>query len=121
MRFDLARSVRLIMALCVMLSFAFSPLLSKQAMAFHHTIDAKITAATGHGHAAAVSGSCEEKSGSQSNKKNADCCDMACAPFEVVESGSAFAFVSHFVVYSVVEADQLTSRINFGLKRPPRT
>ncbi len=45
---------------------------------------------------------------------------MVCSTVDMIESGSAIAFASNFVVHSMLEADQLTSRINFGLKRPPR-
>lgn len=107
------------MAVFVMLSLAFLPLLSQQAMAGHHIQEDGSTASSQE-HASMKSGSCAEKSDTSSSDMQMNCCDMNCSNFAAFESTEVSAVQLQVSEHFVIDAQQLTSRITFGLMRPPR-
>lgn len=110
------------MAVFVMLSLAFLPLLSQQAMAGHHVNDEVSIDATASNqeHTSIKSGSCAEKSDTSSSDMQMNCCDMNCSNFAAFESTEVSAVQLQVSEHFVIDAQQLTSRITFGLMRPPR-
>lgn len=119
MLFGSKRFVSLVLALCVMLSLAFAPLFSQQAMASHHAADHSVEIANQVDHGGASKKSCGKKSGDSGNM-SLDCCDMSCSPMVVFVAHPEVPQTNFVAKYVLVDADQLTSRITFGLKRPPR-
>jgi hypothetical protein len=123
MVFDLPRVLGMVLAICVMLSLAFAPVFSFQAMASHHPVtsveqaDIKVADHADHGVARK---DCGDRS-SKSSKMDMDCCDMTCSSVVVLANYSNDEVPTDFsIIHALVDADQLTSRVNFGLKRPPR-
>ncbi len=119
MRLKQTKWARFVVAIFVALSLAFLPMLSQQAMAGHHVKDKinLVTTAYGQGHA---SGSCAEKSGTQSSDMQMDCCDMNCSNFAAFEAIGVPAVQLQVSEHFEIDAEQLISRITFGLMRPPR-
>jgi hypothetical protein len=119
MRLKQIRLVRFVMAVFVTLSFAFLPMISQQAMAGHHVNDGinLAAAASGHKH---ESGSCEKKSETQSTDKQMNCCDTNCSTFAAFEATEVPIVQLKVADHFEINAEQLTSRITFGLMRPPR-
>jgi hypothetical protein len=124
MRFGFGRSVRVIVALCLTFTIIFMPIIAQQAMASHHasagTMSEVLAPSAIHSHEASAATSCEESPDNSKNEEQSNCCEMNCSSFApvAVELGQFFGGVSnrHFQV----DADQLVSRVNFGLMRPPR-
>lgn len=116
------RWARFVVAVFVMLSLAFLPLLSQQAMAGHHIQDDVSVDATASSqeHASMKSGSCAKKSDTSSSDMQMNCCDMNCSNFAAFESTVVSAVQLQVSEHFVVDAQQLISRITFGLMRPPR-
>ena len=102
-------------AVLVALSLAFLPLLSQQTMAGHH-VNLDVT----KGSQLHEPESCAEKSLMQSTDMQTDCCDMNCSTFEAFETADVLAVLLQSADYFEIDAEQLTSRITFGLMRPPR-
>ena len=114
--------VRFVVAVYVALSLAFLPLLSQQAMAGHHVND-EISLDqndSGQEHALMKSGSCSEKSDSSSNSKKMNCCDMNCSNLAAFASAEVAVVHAQTSEHYEIDAEQLTSRMVFGLMRPPR-
>lgn len=114
--------VRFVVAVFVALWLAFLPMLSQQAMAGHHVNDdISLDANVGNQeHASAKSGSCAEKSGIASTDLQINCCDMNCSNFDTFEAAILPALQLQGSEHFEIDAEQLTSRILFGLMRPPR-
>ena len=110
---------RFVMAVFVTLSLAFLPMLSQQAMAGHHVNDEIGIAATA-GSQEHASGSCAEKSDRSATDMEMDCCDMNCSNFAALGSAELSAVQLQVSEHFEIDAEQLTSRITFGLMRPPR-
>ncbi len=122
MRVKQLKWARFVVAILVTLSLAFLPMLSPQAMAGHHvnddvSLDAN---AVSQEHGSMKSGSCAEKSDTSSTDMQMDCCDMNCSNFAAFESAEVSAVQLQVSEHFEIDAEQLTSRITFGLMRPPR-
>jgi len=122
MRLRQINLVRAIVTFVVMLSLAFLPILYQQAMAGHHdqrgvTFD---VIESGMVHESGTSSSCNEKSGPQSTDIQTNCCDMSCSTVVTFEAVEVLAFQLRAADRFEIDADQLTSRIMFGLMRSPR-
>lgn len=113
---------RFVVAVFVALSLAFLPMLSQQAMAGHHVNDEINLAATAGSqeHASATSASCAEKSDTSSTDRQMNCCDMNCTSFAAFGATDVPVVQLQVADHFEVDAEQLTSRITFGLMRPPR-
>lgn len=115
-----AKWVRFVVAVFVTLSLAFLPILSQQAMAGHHVkSEVKLDATVGSQEHA--SGSCAKKSDTQSSDMQMNCCDMNCSTIAAFEATAVLAVQLQVAGYFEIDAEQLTSRMTFGLMRPPRT
>jgi hypothetical protein len=115
------RLVRMVVALCVALSLAFMPVLSQQAMAAHHTrAAADVAVSMIHSHEATTAKPCEKTQDFNADKDVMNCCDMSCSFVATLEIGTVPVFTGHRSGYHQVDADELQSRMTFGLKRPPR-
>jgi hypothetical protein len=119
MRVKQIKWARFVVAVFVTLSLALLPMLSQQAMAGHHVKDAINLAAIADSQEHA-SGSCAEKSDTQSSDMQMDCCDMNCSNFVAFEATDVLAVQLQTADHFEIDAEQLTSRITFGLMRPPR-
>ena len=113
---------RFVVAVFVTLSLAFLPMISQQAMAGHHVNDDVSLDATAGSqeHASATSGSCAEKPDTSSTDMRMDCCEMNCSNFAAFESAEVSDVQLQVSEHFEIDAEQLTSRISFGLMRPPR-
>lgn len=122
MRVKQIKWARFVVAVYVALSLAFLPMLTQQAMAGHHVKDdASISAtASSQEHESVKSGSCAEKSGTQSSDMEMNCCDMNCSSFAALETAVGTDGQLQIADHFEIDAEQLTSRIVFGLMRPPR-
>lgn len=109
-------------AVYVALSLVFLPILSQQAMAGHHVKDDTSIRATASNqeHQSVKSGSCAEKSDTQSTDMQTNCCDMNCSGFAAFETAEAASIELRVADHFEIDVEQLTSRIVFGLMRPPR-
>lgn len=114
--------VRVIVAVVVTVSLTFLPILYQQAMAGHHTKGefSSNTIATSIEHDGSASSSCEEKAGSQSTDLQMNCCDMNCSTVASFEAAYVPTVQLRTADRFEFDAEQLTSRIMFGLMRPPR-
>ncbi len=119
MRVKQIKWIRLVVAVFVALSLAVLPMLSQQAMAGHHGNNQINLAATVDVQEHA-SGSCAEKSETQSSDMQMDCCDMNCSGFAAFEATEVPAVQLQVTDHFEIDAEQLTSRMTFGLMRPPR-
>lgn len=112
------------MAVFVTLSLAFLPALSQQAMAAHHMMEGiestLVPTSLDQAQHQNVDGSCEQKSGTQSSEEKMNCCDMNCASFAEFDNADAQIFALSVSNHFQIDADQLTSRIAYEFKRPPR-
>ncbi len=122
MRVKQTKWVRFVVAVYVALSLAFLPMLSQQAMAGHHVNDDVSVEATASSqeHTSMKSGSCAEKSDTSSSDMQMNCCDMNCSNFAAFETAEISVFQLQVSEHFEIDAEQLTSRITFGLMRPPR-
>ena len=113
---------RFVVTFYVALSLAFLPMLTQQAMAGHHVNEAVNVSATASSqeHSSAQSGSCAEQSDTQSADKQMNCCDMNCSGFAAFEATEVPSVQLRIADHFEIDAEQLTSRIVFGLRRPPR-
>lgn len=124
MRFGFGRSVGVVVALCLTFTITFMPIIAQQAIASHHaaagTFSEVLVPSAIHSHEANAATSCEESPDNSTSEEQSNCCEMNCSSFATVaiELGQFLVGVSsrHFQV----DADQLVSRVNFGLMRPPR-
>lgn len=119
MQLNVTQFVRLMMAFSVMISLAFAPLLTQQAMASHHSAGNVIGAMSEHYAATATDGSCEKSSDGQLSK-SIECCEMSCSSLFAFETSGASLFSTRIADFDSVDSNQLTARASFGLKRPPR-
>ncbi len=119
MRLRQIKWARFVVAVFVTLSLAFLPLLSQQAMAGHHVKDEIILATTADGQEHS-SGPCAEKSETQTSDIQMDCCDINCSNLAAFEAIDVLAVQLQTADHFEIDAEQLTSRITFGLMRPPR-
>ena len=119
MRVKQIKWARFVVAVFVTLSLALLPMLSQQAMAGHHVKDAINPAATADGQEHS-SGSCAEKSETQTSDTQMDCCEMNCSNLAAFETTDVLAVQLQTADHFEIDAEQLTSRITFGLMRPPR-
>ena len=119
MRVKQLKWARFVVAVLVTLSLAFLPMLSPQAMAGHHVKDAISLDETASSQEHA-SGACAEKSDTSSTDMQMDCCDMNCSNFAAFESAEVSVVQLQVSEHFEIDAEQLTSRITFGLMRPPR-
>lgn len=113
---------RFVVAVYVALSLAFLPLLSQQAMAGHHVSD-EISLdqnEIGQEHASMKSGSCAEKPDSSNSAKKMNCCDMNCSNLAAFATAEVAVVQAQVFEHFEINAEQLTSRMTFGLMRPPR-
>jgi hypothetical protein len=108
-------------ALCFALSLAVIPIPSQQTMAAHHASDAvEVSISMVHSGGATTSKPCEKIQYSEADKAGAKCCDASCSTVATFEVGIVPGFGTPRFEYDQVEADELQSRMTFGLKRPPR-
>lgn len=122
MSFGQIKWLRFAMTVFVMLTLAVLPGLSQIAMASHHAMGGAAVASvsSGEDHQMVDSSSCEQKSGTQSGEQQMNCCDMNCSGFAVVATKAVLPLNNYVEDYFETDAEQLTSRIVFGLMRPPR-
>ena len=120
MRLNQTRLARLIVALCVMVSLAFMPLLSQQAMAAHHASNAGIEQSVQSGHDMASTESCDKKTADKSGEASSDCCEMTCSPLMVFQPENLSGLQPIVNQQYAFVGDELSSSMTNGLKRPPR-
>ena len=122
MRVKQLKWARFVVAVFVAFSLALLPMLSQLAMAGHHVNDDVSVEATASSqeHASMKSGSCAEKSDASSSDMQMNCCDMNCSNFAAFETAEISVFQLRVSEHFEIDAEQLTSRITFGLMRPPR-
>ena len=111
----------MMVALCVALSFAVLPILYQQAMAAHHAMDTS----DAHGMSSGLTGdkavkSCEKQPAQNPGKGEMSCCDISCSSVVAFETMMTPLFANPDSEHTELEADELYSRVGFGLKRPPR-
>ena len=114
--------VQFVIAVCVALSLAFQPMLSQQAMAGHHindeiSLDVNMVSQE---HVSIKSGSCAEKSDSSTDTKKMNCCDMYCSNLAAFQAMEVPVVQLQKFEHFEINAEKLTSRVIFGLMRPPR-